>query len=122
MSAAAEETMLSAELWLSFASLVRAYAAVASANAGPTPKVTVTGETIRVAAGSARLEMRCDPKTGAGNWTMSRGEALLTQGRLDLLPEGSIALDGKPLDLDHAAIDLVASVVNAAASSARDEQ
>jgi hypothetical protein len=122
MSAVAEETMLSAELWLSFSSLVRAYAAAASVNAGPAAEVEVAVETLRVTVGAACLEMRCSPETGAGNWTISRGEAVLTQGRLELLPEGRIALDGKTLDLDHAAIDLVASVVNAATNPSRDER
>jgi len=39
-----------------------------------------------------------------------------------LLPEGRIDIDGTVLELDHAAIDLVASLMNAAAGSARTEQ
>jgi hypothetical protein len=112
------EDML-AELWLSFGSLLRAYAAL---HADPAPQVETTADTIRVIAGDAQLEMRCDPETGAGNWSLTCGATTLTQGRLKLLPEGRIDLDGKTLDLDHAAIDLVASVMNAAANPARDER
>lgn len=120
MSAVAEETMLSAELWLSFGSVVRAYAAAASVDVRPAAQVEAAGDTIRVTAGSARLEMKCDLETGAGNWTLNRGDAVLAQGRFETLPEGRIHIDGKTLDLDHAAIDLVAFVMNAA--PARDER
>ncbi len=120
--AAAEETMVRAELWLSFGSLVRAYAAAASVNSGPAPQVDAAGETVRVTVGTYSLEMRCDPKTGAGNWILTSGESVLRRGPIQLLPEGRIALDGKTLDFDHAAIDLVASVMNAAANPARNER
>jgi hypothetical protein len=117
VSAVAEERVLFAELWLSFGSLVRAYAAAASVNAGPGPEVEAAGNTIRVTAGAARLEVRCDPETGAGNWRLNCG----AQGLLQILHEGRVALDGETLDLDHAAIDLIALVMNAATNPAREE-
>ncbi len=119
---AAEETMLCAELWLSFGSLIRAYAAAASVNAGSAPEIEATDKTIRVAAGAARLVMNCDHEAGAGSWLLRRGESIVTQGSLALLPEGRVVLDGKVLELDHAAIDLVASLMNASANPARDER
>jgi hypothetical protein len=121
MSAAAaetiEETMLSAELWLSFGSVVRAYAAASSVDAALAPEVVMTAELITVTSGALRLDMRVDSQTGAGNWQLLRDETVKVRGQFALLPEGRIDIDGKTLDLDHAAIDLVAFVV-----SARDER
>lgn len=114
--------MLSTELWLSFGSLIRAYAAVSPSDAGHAPQVATTEETIIIAAGSARLDLAFDAASGAGNWTLSSSEAITAEGLLHLLPEGRIAIDGKPVELDHAAIDLVALLVSAAASSARNER
>jgi hypothetical protein len=116
-----EDRRLFAELWLSFGSVVRAYAAAAPVTVGPAPDVESTGETIRVTAGAARLEFCRDPKTGAGNWQLTSGEARVAQGRFQLLSEGRIDIEGKALDLDHAAIDLVALAMNAAANPARDK-
>jgi hypothetical protein len=118
--AAAEETMVCAELWLSFGSLVRAYAAAASVNADHGADVVATEQTISVTAGSARLDMSCDPESGAGSWQLTSFEAVVSQGRLQIRPEGRISLDGKTFDLDHAAIDLIASAMKAAAHPARD--
>lgn len=118
MSAVAEETveeaMLSAELWLSFASVVRSYAALAAV------EVSARESEIVLRAGSSRLELQMNLSGGAGNWQLRSGEAPAATGRLEMLAEGRIAVDGKPLDLDHAAIDLVALV--ASAGSARNER
>lgn len=120
MSAATtEDTMIFAELWLSFGSLVRAYAAAASVHAGHAADVVVTEQTVSIAAGPARLDMACNSETGVGAWQLTSFETALRQGRLQLLPEGRIALDSKTLELDHAAIDLVASVMRAAKHSAK---
>lgn len=115
----AEEIMVCAELWLSFGSLVRAYAA-ASESAIPAVHVESANDVIRVTAAAARLEMRCDLETGAGDWQLSFADNTQRHGHLQLLHEGRIAMDGNTLDLDHAAIDLVALVMSAAANSARD--
>lgn len=123
MSAAeAQDIMLCAELWLSFGSMVRAYAAAAAENLSSPLQVEAAGDTIRATAGTARLEMTCDCETGAGNWQLTRGQTSVLQGSLQVLPEGRIDINGKTLDLDHAAIDLVASLTTAAANPARDER
>jgi len=110
-AAASEDTMICAELWQSFCSLVRAYASV---NADPSPQVEANGDVIRVTAGTASLQMRCNPETGAGNWRLSFGDEPGIRGELQFLAEGRIVIDGKALDLDHAAIDLIARVTKAA--------
>lgn len=102
------ETMLYAELWRSFASVVQAYAALA----GGTVEVTAAEQEMILSAGPARLKLRLDLPSGAGNWQLRSGEDVTGQGRLEMLPEGRIAVDGKAIDLDHAAIDLVALVTS----------
>ena len=68
------------------------------------------------------MELTRDPYDSIGSWSLSSGMGQQTRGRLALLPEGRIDIDGTVLDLDHAAIDLVASLMNAAAGSARNER
>jgi len=110
MSAAtAEETMLLTELWLSFASVTRSYAAAA----GPATEVTATENSILVISGAAQLAMTLDPQSGTGNWHIQRAGATTAEGAFALLPEGRIELEGRALDLDHAAIDFVALVKQA---------
>ena len=101
--------MILTELWLSFASVMRSYAAVA----GPPAEVAATEDSIIVTCGAAQLAMYVDPQSGAGNWHMQRGGAIAMQGAFALLPEGRIELEGSALDLDHAAIDFVAQVKQA---------
>ena len=112
--------MLSIELWISFTSLLRGYVAAANLNFGASSEVIATENSIAVSAGKARLEMQYQPATGAGNWGL-RGSGRKTQGRFALLPDGRIELDGNTLDLDHAAIDFAAALMQAAAPSAREE-
>lgn len=101
--------MLLTELWLSFASVMRSYAAAG----GPTAGVAATEDSIIVVSGAAQLAMCVDPQSGAGNWQMQREGAITARGAFALLPEGRIELEGRALDLDHAAIDFVALVKQA---------
>jgi hypothetical protein len=110
MSAAtAEDAMLLTELWLSFASVMRSYAAVGDSAA----EIASTQDSIIAISGAAQLAMYVDPQSGAGNWHIQRDGVTTAQGAFVLLPEGRIELDGRPLDLDHAAIDFVALVKQA---------
>jgi hypothetical protein len=110
------------EIWLSFASLLRSYAAAASLNGGPAAEIAASEEAIILTFDAARLQVACDPESGAGNWTLSTSNRIAHQGRLELLHEGCIALGGKTLDLDHAAIDLIAVAMNVATNPARGER
>ena len=112
---------VSTELWISFASLLRSYAAARSLN-DESAEVTLKGDSIRIVAGNAAMQLTLDPHNASGTWSLSSGAVPRRQGRLALLPEGRIDIDGTVLELDHAAIDLVASLMNAAAGSARTEQ
>ena len=109
--------MIEAELWVSFASLLRSYVAAASLNLAAEVTVDADEGSIRIATGEAALAMQVDPRSGAGYWQLT-GSATAMQGRFILLHDGRVALDGKMLDLDHAAIDFAAALMQAASASA----
>jgi hypothetical protein len=113
---------VSTELWISFASLLRSYTAARCLNDEESADVALKGELIRIVAPNAAMELTLDPHDWSGRWCLSSGVGQQTRGRLALLPEGRIDIDGNVLDLDHAAIDLVASLMNAAAGSAGNER
>jgi hypothetical protein len=113
---------LSSELWISFASLLRSYTAARGLNKAESADVMQKGDLIRIVAGNATMELTLHPHSWGGSWCLSSGGSLERRGQLTLLPEGRIAVDGNALDLDHAAIDLVASLMSAAAASARNER
>lgn len=107
--------MIEAELWVSFASVLRSYVAAASLNSAATFTVDSSENSIRIATGEAVLALQVDPQTGAGYWQLA-GSATAMEGRFILLHDGRIALDGKMLDLDHAAIDFAAALMQAASA------
>lgn len=109
---------VSRELWISFASLLRSYTAARCLNDEEWANVALKGESIRIVAANTAMELTLDPHDWSGSWCLSSGVGQQTRGRLALLPEGRIDIDGNVLDLDHAAIDLVASLMNVAAGSA----
>ncbi|HEX4007341.1 MAG TPA: hypothetical protein VHX60_14290 [Acidobacteriaceae bacterium] len=111
--------MIEAELWVSFAAMLRAYGLVAGLDGGAVPEIHATENSVTLAAGSARLDVHCDLQTGEGNWVLS-GAHSSTQGIFALMPDGRIALDGNRLDLDFAAIDLAASLMRDSASAGED--
>lgn len=107
--------MIEAELWVSFASVLRSYVAAASLNAEAAFTVDSTQNSISIASGGAVLAMQVDPQNGAGYWQLT-GSVTAMQGRFILLHDGRVALDGKMLDLDHAAIDFAAALMHAASA------
>ena len=107
--------MIEAELWVSFASVLRSYVAAASLNSAAAFTVDSSENSISIATGEALLALRVDPRTGAGDWQLT-GYATEMQGRFILLHDGRIALDGNMLDLDHAAIDFAAALMQAASA------
>lgn len=119
MSAAAAMTLAS-ELWLSFAGLVRAYAASAALNANVLVEVVATEDAVAVMAGQARLALRINAAAGSGEWELRTASTTSAHGRFALLPEGRIELDGAETELDHAAIDLVALTMRAAKLAGRN--
>ncbi|MFP5227238.1 MAG: hypothetical protein ACLGXA_06375 [Acidobacteriota bacterium] len=102
-------TMLQAELWMSFVSMLRSYAAAASLHAG---EVAVRSDEndVAVEAAGAELAMRFDAETGVVSWTKRGAAGPAAAGRFEILADGVVLVNGTRRDLDHAAIDLVASV------------
>jgi hypothetical protein len=119
MSVLAAPGALATELWLSFASLLRSYAGANSINSTQPIQVTVGENSIVVTVAGALLNLRYDPTRAAGDWELSSGREGATRGLFSILPEGSARLDGTMMDLDHAAIDLIARVTRAATGKGR---
>jgi hypothetical protein len=110
MSVPVAQPMLETELWISFVSLLRSYAAAVTLDGKSSVHVETSETSIILTANAARLEMHCDPQTGEGNWLL-QNSAPASQGRFALLPDGRLNLDGNTVELDHAAIDLVAALL-----------
>ena len=105
MTALAADPMIETELWASFVSLLRSYAAAANLNLREPVRVEEAGDRVVVVAGTTRLTMRFD--AGKVSWEKTGGEA----GSFEFLPEGKIAVGGQVLDLDHVAIEFIDSLV-----------
>jgi hypothetical protein len=116
MSALVAEPMIEAELWISFAAMLRAYGVIAGLNSGAVPEINATERSVTLTIGRACLKVNCDPQSGMGNWLLSR-EQSTSQGRFVLLPEGRISVDGNTVELDLAAIDFAAALMSAAEKS-----
>jgi len=110
MSAAVAEPMLEAELWISFASLLRSYFAAATLDR-PEARIDGTHDSVVLRLGATWLIIVCNPEAGTGAWRIEGGAT--HSGEFTLLQDGRIALDGNAVELDHAAIDLVTLAVRA---------
>lgn len=113
MSAAVAEPMIEAELWVSFVSLLRGYAAAAEAHGGMATKVESAEGAVNLTAGRVTLAVECDLGTGVGTWTRRRAGAEVARGAFRLLESGRLEQGGLEMDLDHAAIDWVAELMRA---------
>jgi hypothetical protein len=116
------------ELWRSFASLLRSYAAAAGLN-GISHGVLLLGEdSMHVVSGRNTLKISYHPTLGRGLWSLhqeadsgtDRHEFAvmaceLERGDFDVNPDGTIQLNGAAVEIDHAAIQLIASLTAAAA-------
>lgn len=103
--------MIETELWVSFVSMLRSYAAAASLHAGEVD-VLVAENAVKVTSGATQLDMNFDPESSLIHWTKRSGSHPPTTGSLTIEPEGAVRIDGVSRDLDHAAIDFIASVTN----------
>jgi hypothetical protein len=114
------------ELWHSFASMLKSYAAAASAR-GTSHGVLPMGEDgLHIAAGRNTLKVSYHPTLGRGLWSLHEGSdrhqlALqpreLDRGDFDVNPDGTIQLGGEAVEIDFAAIQLVAALTAAAGRS-----
>ena len=110
MSTPALASMLETELWLSFVSLLRSYAAAANLNLEEHARIEHAGNSFSIVASAARLELLFDPETRTVSWQMRRDAAHPITGSFAFLPAGAVNINGTIKDLDHAAIDFVAAV------------
>lgn len=108
---------LKVELWLSFVSMLRSYAAVASLR-GEEVRVSSERNSVTVSAFANQLAMGFDPDSGVVNWQRRTAQQSSMGGVFSLQPDGVIAIDGTTKDLDHAAIDFIASVAQSAEGGA----
>ena len=110
MSAPALASMLETELWLSFVSLLRSYAAAANLNLEEHARIEHGGNSISIVASAARLELVFNPETSIVTWQKTAPAHDPIGGSFAFLPEGTLNINGTIKDLDHAAIDFVAAV------------
>ena len=101
--------MIETELWLSFASMLRSYAAAASLHAGEV-HLRSTEDSVTISTRAAQIELHFDPESGIATWAKLAEHQAAVRGSFEFVPEGGIRMDGATKDLDHAAIDFVASV------------
>jgi hypothetical protein len=101
--------MLQTELWVSFVSMLRSYAAAASLHAGEV-HVSTTENAVKIASGATHLEMQFDAESSRVNWTKHTTSHGPTTGSCTIESDGVLSINGRTKDLDHAAIDFIASV------------
>jgi hypothetical protein len=118
METLTEPTGLNVEVWLSFVSMLRSYAAAASLHR-PEVHVASIENSVSLAANDVRLTMQFDPASGHITWQKSAAGQNPIAGHFELLPEGAIAIDGITKDLDHVAIDFIASITEQAKGAAQ---
>ncbi len=106
---ATAEPMLQAELWVSFVSMLRSYAAVASLHAGEIG-VSLDGNDVAIVAGDVQLAMQFDAESGVVRWSQRTAGSEPIAGGFEILPDGVLSINGITRDLDHAAIDFIASI------------
>ena len=108
MTETATEQRVQSLLCQAFGALVHAYAGVAALHDGKEAVFAETGNGIRVDVEGAQLELSYDPQTGIGDWHIGDHSGLNRQGHFELQSDGTVALDGTLMEMDHAAIDLSA--------------
>ena len=106
------EPMIETELWTSFVSLLRSYAAAAGLNMSATPKIEEAENSVAIVATGVRMKIQFDPTTRRVEFQKGTDTgALLTSGSFEILLDGTIEIGGSKLDMDHVAINLVSSAL-----------
>src|SRR5271163_4624974 len=116
MSSTLSETDVQIELWRSFSSLLKAYAAAASLNGTEHHVPDLDEEDLEIRAGSRTLDILYHAPTQRGQWSIV-GDGVRQEGKFQLTSEGSIVLEGAALDMDHGAIELIAKLAKDAGAS-----
>ena len=114
---AAAQAEVRMEIWRSFVSVLKSYAAVArppivvhSVEVGPVGDVVLDG-------GPAYVSLAFDAVGGRGSLRLMMASHIEAEERFELGADGTICFDGEPgsipEELDHAAIRLLGSLVRA---------
>lgn len=110
---ASSDSDIRIQLWDSFLSLLKSYAAAASLHGIKQEVVDVSECEVFVTAGTHVLDIWCFADSGRGDWAIGRS-AGQPVGDFQLNTDGTIALGDSTMDMDHAAIQLIASLTTAA--------
>ncbi len=102
-----------AELWHSFAVLLKSYAAAASVQGLEHGVLELTTHSLNIVAASTTLAVGYFAAVGKGTWSLT-GRGSQGTGRFELNHDGTVVLDGIEIDMDHAAIQMIGSLTNAA--------
>jgi hypothetical protein len=127
MLRSASKSDVRTELWGSFVSLLKSYAAAASMHGTEHGVLVLSENIVNIFATRGTMKISYHPTLGRGVWQLFRGTdrhqdaeqpEQLDQGSFDLNLDGTMTLDGNTVEMDLAAIQLIAALTHAAS---RDE-
>jgi hypothetical protein len=101
------------ELWRSFISVLKSYAAAASLNGFRHGVLELTENSLNVVALSSTLNVGYYAALGRGVWSVA-AQGKQTLGSFELNADGTVFLDGIAVDMDHGAIQLIGLLTSAA--------
>jgi len=102
-----------AELWQSFVGLLKAYAAAAALGGKEHGVLVLTENSLQIVAAPEMLSVAYYQALGRGVWALTSGSDM-ERGTFEVNLDGTISLEEALIDMDHAAIQLVASLTHAA--------
>lgn len=112
MSPALSESDVHVELWRSFSSVLKAYAAAASLNGTEHHVDDLDEEDLEIEAAGRKLYILFHVPTRRGRWSVGGG-GFDERGHFQLTDDGAVMLEGRVLDMDHGAIELIARLTRA---------
>ena len=107
MSPVLSDADIHIELWRSFSSLLKAYAAAASLNGMEHHVDDLDEEDLQIEAAGRKLYILFHVPTQRGRWSVV-GDGLEERGHFQLTHEGAVMLEDRELEMDHGAIELIA--------------
>jgi hypothetical protein len=112
MSPVLSEADVHVELWRSFSSLLKAYAAAASLNGMEHHVDDLDEEDLQIEAAGRKLYILFHVPTQRGRWSVV-GDGFDERGHFYLTHGGAVMLEDRELDMDHGAIELIARLTKA---------
>jgi hypothetical protein len=113
---AATDADVQLELWRSFSSLLKAYAAAASLNGMEHHIDDLDEEDLQIHAAGRKLYILYHVPSQRGHWSIV-GENFDERGHFQLTHSGAVVLENAVLDMDHGAIELVARLTKPAGAA-----